>query len=115
MSFDAFLSQVCTITRSQQTGLDRYQNAETRPFVIASNVRCRKTQKLVRILDQATGEYAFVKADLVLFAASTNVQQSDEITIGSQTWKVKQLLARQGASEQRHLSTVVEAINAKAQ
>lgn len=115
MSFDAFLSQTCTITRSQQTGLDRYRNADTKPFVVASDVRCRKTQKNVRVLDPGTGEYAYIKADLVLFPAGTNVQQGDDLTIGSQIWTAMQVLARQGATEQRHLSVIVEALNAPTQ
>lgn len=115
MSFDAFLSQTCTITRPQQTGLDRYRNAEKKPFVVGSGVRCRKTQKTLRLLDPGTSEYGFVKADLVLFPAGTNVQVGDQLTIGAQNWQVMQVLGRQGASSIHHISTIVEALNAQAQ
>lgn len=112
MSFDAFLNQTCAITRNVESGMDRYNNATTLGKMIASGVRCRKAQKLLRMMDERTGEYAFVRADLVLLAAgSMVVKAKDVITIGSTEWLVRSVLTRPRANEQHHISCLVEAIN----
>lgn len=110
MSFDAFLSQSCTIMRDTASGEDRYNNAALAPIVVATNVSCRKTQKNMRMLDPATGEYANVHVDLVLFAPGTDVMTGDRLIIATQEWRAGQMLSRQGMSEQRHISVLVEAL-----
>lgn len=116
MSFDAFLSQRCTITRDQQTGLDPYNNAVVMPFAVATDVPCRKTQKQMRALDPVTNEYVFIHADLILLPPGTNVLPRDVLTVdGLYNWQALQVLTRQGATEQRHVSVMVEALNAQTQ
>jgi hypothetical protein len=80
MSLDAFLNQSATITRDMPSGLDRYNNAQTLPRVVAT-ARCRKTRKTMRILDEKTAEYAYVHADLFLFPPGTNVLPKDVVTV----------------------------------
>lgn len=115
MSFDNLLSQTCIIVRARATGTDRYNNATTVLDTVASGVRCRKTQKTMRMMDERTSEYAYVSVDLVLFPAGTDVQPKDELTIDGDTrvWRVVQDFARRGASEQHHVSVMVEALNAR--
>lgn len=114
MSLDAYLNQTCTITRDVETGTDRYNNAARTPFTAASNVHCRKVQKSMRMMDELTGEYAFVRADLVLLPPGIVVKPKDVITIGAAQWLVKTPLIRQRANDQHHTSCIVEAVNATA-
>jgi SHS2 domain-containing protein len=111
MSLDAFLNQTCTITREVASGTDRYNNATTSTTTVASNLRCRKVQKSMRMMDERTGEYAFVRADLVLLPSGTTVKAKDKITINTVEWRVQTVLTRQRFNEQHHLSCLVEAIN----
>lgn len=111
MSFSAFLNQTCTITRDTASGTDRYNNAEKVPMTVVSDVRCRKTQKAMRMLDPNTGEYATVHADLVLMPIGTPVLPGDELLIGSQVWQAGQVLTRQRMNSQHHISVLVEALS----
>ncbi len=81
-------------------------------MVVGTAVRCRKTQKAMRIQDPRTAEWAFIHADLVLFPGGTDVLPGDELRIGSQVWKVGPVLKRQSMMDVHHLSVVVEALNA---
>jgi hypothetical protein len=112
MSFDSFLNQTCSITRQVASGVNAYNNATTSPTAVASDVRCRKTQRTMRIIDPQTAEYAFVRVDLVLLPPGTDVQPEDVITIGSQAWTAQQPLKRQAARAEHHVSVIVEAVNA---
>jgi hypothetical protein len=111
MSFSSYLTQSGTITREVPSGTDRYNNAETLPRVIATAVRCRKTQKTMRMLNAETAEYGYVHADLILFLPGENVLPQDTVMIGSQSWRVTQILKRMRANDQHHISCMVEAIN----
>lgn len=112
MSLDAYLNQVATITRPTQSGTNRYNNAVTTPTVVGSDVRCRKVQKNLRMMDERTGEYAFVRVDLVLLPATYTIKPDDVLTISNVDWRVQTVMNRQRANAISHVSCVVEAINA---
>lgn len=112
MSLDNYLNQTCTITRPVSTGTDRYNNAVKTESTLASDVRCRKVEKTLRMMDQRTGEYAFVRVNLVLLPAGYTIQPDWIITIGSVAWRVVTVVNRQRANASSHVSCQVEAINA---
>jgi hypothetical protein len=113
MGLDAYLNQTCTITREVPDGTDQYNNATYDTDTVASDVRCRKVQKTLRMMDERTGEYAFVRADLILLPAGLEVKPKDVISItGSVAWSVKTPFVRQRFNDQHHVSCLVEAINA---
>lgn len=113
MSLDAYLNQSCTITRQVANGEDRYNNATYSTSTVASDVRCRKVQKNLRMMDERTGEYAFVRADIILLPAGLDVKPEDVISIaGGAAWTVKTAFTRQRFNDQHHVSCLVEAINA---
>lgn len=112
MGLDAYLNQTCTITRRVTTGLDRYNNSARTETTIASDVRCRKVERLMRMMDKRTSEYAHVRVNLVLLPAGYTLQPDDVIRIGEVSWEVKIVLNRQRANASSHVSCQVEAINA---
>jgi hypothetical protein len=112
MSLDAYLNQIGTITREIESGLDRYNNAKHLPVVVASDVRCRKVQRNLRMMDERTGEYAVVRADLVLFTTNAIVQPRDVITINGVAWRITTVMDRQRMNSSHHVSCAVEAIHA---
>lgn len=113
MSFDAFLYQRCTITRRKKSGQGRYNQTALSEVVVGSDTPCRMTEKRVRLLDEKSGEYAWVLATLLIFQAGTDVQTNDEISIEGETgaWVAKQRVDRRAINTIHHISMVVEALN----
>jgi hypothetical protein len=112
MSLAGWLNQTATITRETATGLDRYNNATTAASTVASDVPCRKVEKTMRMYDQRTGEYAFMRVNLVLLPAMYVVKPRDILTIGGVAWEVQTVMNRQRANTRSHVSCTVEALNA---
>jgi len=112
MGLDAYLNQTFTITR-RVTGatVDRYNNPVRTTSTIASGVRCRKVQKNMRMVDERTGEYAYVRVNLVLLAQGVSVQPEDVLTIDGVAWRVVTPLTRWQFNVAHHVSCMVEAIN----
>ena len=113
MSFDDFLYQTCTISRPTAGSAGRYNENTLTATEVASDVPCRMVEKLVRVPDEKTGEYAWVQATLLLFQAGANVQTHDQISIDGQdgTWVAKQRLDRRAVNSIHHISMMVEAFN----
>lgn len=113
MSFDSFLNQTCTINRpTADVTRDRYNANQYSDVVVGADVRCRLMEKSVRLLDEKTSEYSWIKATVLLLPAGTSVAPKDEITIGSDVWLVKQPLKRTRGNAEHHVSVIVEALNA---
>lgn len=113
MSFDDFLYQTCIISRPAADGTGRYNQTELTLTEVAENVACRMVVQRVRVLDEKTSEYAWVRATLLLFPAGTDVQTHDQISITGEDgdWLVKQHLDRRAGSSIHHVSVIVEALN----
>lgn len=109
---DAWLNQRASITRMTATGQDRYNNAVETPVRVASDVPCRKVEKMMRMYDERLGEYAFTRVNLVLLPASCTVKPKYVLTIDGQGWEVQTVLRRQQGNALSHVSCVVEAVNA---
>lgn len=110
MTLDNFLNKNCTIRRAVETGEDRYNNAQTRT-VIVDYVRGRKAQKTMRVMDERTGEYALVRADLILLPCGANVRAKDVVEVAGLEWSVKSVLTRQAGNAESHISLLVEAVD----
>lgn len=111
MSFAAFLNQTCTIKRPSKTGVDRYNANAYAESTIASDVPCRLVEKSVKIMNQQTSEYTWVKAKVLLLPATVSVLAKDTATLGSDVYLITQPLERQRGNSAHHVSCVVEIIN----
>jgi len=112
MSFYNFLIQTCTINRSTaDVTPDRYNANAYSDVVVGADVRCRLIEKSVKMMNAQTSEYTWVKAKVLLLPASVTVKPKDEVTIGSQVYRITQPLVRQRGNSQHHVSCIVEAVN----
>jgi len=111
MSFDNFLNRTCMIDRPIADGVDRYNQNQYRDERVGSDVRCRLVEKSVKLMDEKTSEYSWVKATVLLLPAGTSILPKDKVTVGSDVWLVKQPLSRSRGNAEHHVSVVVEALN----
>lgn len=112
MSFENFLNQNCTINRpTATTTLDRYNANTYSDVAVGANVPCRLIEKSVKMMNAQTSEYTWVKAKVLLLPASMEVKPKDEVTIGSDVYRIVQQLTRQRGNSNHHVSCMVEVIN----
>lgn len=111
MSFDNFLNQTCIIERPMALAVDRYNQNVYSDEETAADVRCRLVQKSVKLMDQKTSEYSWVKATVLLLPAGTSIYPKDRVTVGVDVWLVKEPLHRTRGNAEHHVSVVVEALN----
>ena len=111
MSLENFLNQTCTISRPTPVSLDRYNQNSYSYTEVASNVRCRVTEKSVIALDAKTSEYSWILATVLLLPAGTSIKAKDMVTIGSDVYIVKNPLSRTRGNVEHHVSVVMEALN----
>ena len=69
MSLENFLNQTCTISRPTPVSLDRYNQNSYSYTEVASDVRCRVTEKSVIALDAKTSEYSWILATVLLLVS----------------------------------------------
>lgn len=107
-----FFNRRCDIGRPDANDeTDRYNLPVRELTAVASEVPCRLTRKAMRIVDRKTGEMAWVRADLILLPAGTDVQHRDVITIDGEHWNVETVFRRQRFNSESHVSVIVEALN----
>jgi hypothetical protein len=112
MSFDSFLNQSATINRpTAEVVHDRYNQNVYSDVVVGAEVRCRLVVKSVKLMDNKTSEYTWVKALVLLLPAGTDVKPKDEATIGGVVYRVIEPLTRQRGNAAHHVACVVEALN----
>lgn len=112
MSFDSFLNQTCMITRpTAGATLNRYNANTYSDAAVGADVPCRLIEKSVKMMNAQTSEYTWVKAKVLLLPASMTVKPKDEVTIGSEVYRIVQPLTRQRGNSNHHVSCVVEVIN----
>ena len=112
MSFDNFLNQTCTINQpTADVTHGRYNENIYSSVVVGADVRCRLVEKSVKLLDEKTSEYSWIKATVLLLPAGTSILPLDEVTIGEDKWLVKQPLKRTRGNAEHHVSAIVEALN----
>jgi hypothetical protein len=113
MSLDDFLYQTCTISRPTASGAGRYNQTALENIVVATGVACRLVEKDIRMIDQRSGEYAWVQVTLLILPADADVEQDDEISIDDVdgVYVAKKRLQRKAMNAAHHMSVVVEALN----
>jgi hypothetical protein len=112
MSFDNFLNQTCIIERPTALDVDRYNQNVYSDEEMAAGVRCRLVQKSLKLMDEKTSEYSWIKANVLLLPAGTSILPKDKVTVGIDVWLVKQPLTRSRGNAEHHVSCIVEALNA---
>jgi len=112
MSFDNFLNLTCTINRpTAEIARDRYNANVYSDVVVGADVRCRLVEKSVKLMDEKTAEYSWVKALVLLAPRGTDVKALDKGTVGETVYEVKSVLSRKSGTAEHHVSCVVEALN----
>lgn len=113
MSLADFLYQRCTISRPTASGSGRYNQTALENVVVATDVACRLVENDIRMIDERSGELAWVQVTLLILPASTNVEQDDQISITGVdgTYVAKKRLQRKAMYAIHHISVVVEALN----
>jgi hypothetical protein len=112
MSFDSFLNQRCTINRPTAGVVnDRYNQNVYSDVVVGADVPCRLVEKSVKLLDEKTSEYAWIKATVLLLPAGTDVKTKDTALVNNVIYRIRQVLSRQRGNMAHHVSCVVEVLN----
>jgi hypothetical protein len=112
MSIQSFFNQRCTISRpTAEVARDRYNANVYSGVTVGAEVACRLVEKSVKIMNEQSAEYSWIKAKVLLLPAGTDARVNDEIIIGDVTYLAQSVLSRTRGNAEHHLSVVVEALN----